>query len=56
MVAKFRAKVEFKAIAHGVCEMLWLKISLKELEDDSRDFMSCAINVAYNPLLTYSSM
>jgi hypothetical protein len=39
VVAKSSAEVEFKFMAHGVCEILWLKILLKELGFDSKDSM-----------------
>jgi hypothetical protein len=37
VVARSSAEVEFKAMAHGVSEILWLKILLKELRFDSKD-------------------
>lgn len=39
MVARSSAEAEFRAMAHGVCELLWLKIWLKELGHDSNDPM-----------------
>jgi hypothetical protein len=35
VVAKSNAKAKFRAMAHGVCETLWLKMLLKELGFDS---------------------
>jgi hypothetical protein len=43
-------------MAHGICELLWLKILLKELEYDYKDSMrlycdnKAAINIAHNPV------
>jgi len=54
VVTRSSAEAEFRTIAHGVCEMLWLKILLKELGFDSKDLMrlycnnKVAINIAYN--------
>ena len=31
IVARSSAEVEFKAMAHGMCELLWLKKLLEEL-------------------------
>jgi hypothetical protein len=56
MVARFSAEAEFRAIAHGVCEILWLKILLKELGFDSKDSVrlycdnKAAISIAHNPV------
>jgi hypothetical protein len=56
MVARFSAGAEFRAIAHGVCEILWLKILLKELGFDSKDSVrlycdnKAAISIAHNPV------
>jgi hypothetical protein len=56
MVARFSAGAEFRAIAHGVCEILWLKIILKELGFDSKDSVrlycdnKAAISIAHNPV------
>jgi hypothetical protein len=43
-------------MTHGVCDMLWLKILLKELGHDSKYSMrlycdkKAAINIAHNPV------
>ena len=37
MVARSSAEAEFRAMAHGICEILWMKILLKELGYDSKD-------------------
>ena len=43
-------------MAHGVCEILWLKILLKELGFDSKDSVrfycdnKAAISIAHNPV------
>ena len=44
------------AMAHGICELLWLKVLLKELEYDYKEFMrlycnrKAMINIAHNPV------
>lgn len=56
VVARSRAEVEFRAMAQGVCEILWLKILLTELGFDSKDSMrlycdnKAAISIAHNPV------
>jgi hypothetical protein len=56
MVANSNSKTEFRAMAHGMCEILWLKILLKELGFDSKDPMGLycdnkmAISIADNPI------
>jgi len=56
VVAKSSAEVEFRAIAQGVCETLWLKILLTELGFDSKDSMrlycdnKAAISITHNPV------
>jgi hypothetical protein len=56
VVARSSAEAEFRAMAHGVCEILWLKILLKELGFDSKDSVrlycdnKAAISIAYNPV------
>jgi hypothetical protein len=37
VVAKSSVEAEFKTMAHGICEMLWLKAILKELGVHSKD-------------------
>jgi hypothetical protein len=39
VVARSIAEPEFRAMAKGVCETLWLKIFLIELGFDSKDSM-----------------
>ena len=57
MVARSSAKAEFRAMAHGICEILWMKILLKELGYDSKDPIKlfcdnkATINIAHNPVL-----
>jgi hypothetical protein len=56
MVDRSSAEADFQALAHGICELLWLKILLKELGYDSKDLMrlycdnEVAINIAHNPV------
>jgi hypothetical protein len=56
VVTRSNAEVKFRALAHEVCETLWLKIILKELEFDSKDPMrlycdnKVAISIAHNPV------
>lgn len=55
-MARSSAEVEFRAMNHGVCELMWLKSLLKELRFDSRDPIrlycnsKAIINIAYNPV------
>jgi len=58
VVARSRAEVKVRAMAHGVYETLWLKILLKELGFDSKDPMRlyCDNKVAIVLLTTWSSM
>jgi len=37
VVGKSSAVAEFRAMAHGVCKTLWLKVLLKEIRFDSKD-------------------
>jgi hypothetical protein len=39
MVTKSSAQAEFQVMAHGICELLWLKILLNELGYDYKDPM-----------------
>jgi hypothetical protein len=54
-VARSSAEAEFQAMVHGICELLWLKIQLKELGYDCKESMSlyydnkATINIAHNP-------
>jgi hypothetical protein len=56
VVARSSAEAEFRAMAHGICEMLWLKAMLKELGVHSKDPMKlycdnkAAISIAHNPV------
>ena len=57
MVARSSAKAKFRAMAHGICEILWMKILLRELGYDNKDPIKlfcdnkAAINIAHNPFL-----
>ena len=57
VVARSSAEAEFRAMAHGICEILWMKILLRELGYDSKDPIKlfcdnkAAINMAHNPVL-----
>jgi hypothetical protein len=54
VIARSSAEAEFRTMAQGVCETLWLKILLTELGFDSKDSMrlycdnKVAINIAHN--------
>ena len=56
MVARFFVESKFKAIAQGLCELLWLKIILDDLRIKWDDLMKLycdnklAINIAHNPI------
>ena len=56
MVAWSSAEAEFRAMAQGVCELLWLKIILEDLkikwEEPMRLYCDnkSAINIAHNPV------
>jgi hypothetical protein len=56
VVARSRAEAKFRAMAHEVCETLWLKILLKELSFVSKDSMrlycdnKAAISITHNPV------
>ena len=56
MVARSFVESEFRAIAQGLCELLWLKIILDDLRIKWDDPMKLycdnksAINIAYNPI------
>ena len=57
VVAKSSAEVEFRAIAHGICEALWIKRLLEELKIINLLPMrlycdnKAAIAIAHNPVL-----
>ena len=54
MVARSSAKAEFRAMAHVICELLWIKIILSDLGIKWKEPMKLyydnksAINIAYN--------
>lgn len=56
MVARSSAKVEYRSMAHGVCEMLWLKRVLEELKMPINLLMKlyydikAATSTAHNPM------
>lgn len=56
VVARSSAESEFRAIAQGLCELLWLKIILDDLRIELKGPMKLycdnksAINIAYNPV------
>ena len=55
MVARSSAEVEFKSIALGICEVLWIRQLLEELKISSGLPMYCenksAISIAHNLVL-----
>ena len=57
VVARSSAESEFRAIAQGLCELLWLKIILDDLRIKWDDPMKLycdnksAINIAHNPIV-----
>jgi hypothetical protein len=56
VVARSTAEAEFRAIAHGVCELIWLQILLSELKlfRDKPSMLyydnKAAIDIANNPV------
>nr|KYP41064.1 Retrovirus-related Pol polyprotein from transposon TNT 1-94 [Cajanus cajan] len=56
VVARSSAEAEFRAMAHGICELLWLKIILEDLKIkwDEPMRLYCdnksAISIAHNPV------
>ena len=56
VVARSSAEAEFRSMALGICELLWLKITLKDLKIKWETPMKLyydnksAINIAYNPV------
>lgn len=56
VVARSSAESEFRAIAHGLCEILWVKIILDDLRIKCEEPMKLycdnksAINIAHNPI------
>ena len=57
MVARSSAEAEFRAVAHGICEMIWIKRLLEELKSSQSTPMKlycdnkAAIAIAHNPVL-----
>ena len=57
VVARSSAEAEFKALAHGICEVLWIKQLLEELKATSPLPMKIfydnkiVIAIAHNPVL-----
>ena len=57
VVARSSAEAEFRAMAQGICELLWIKILLTDLKIEPMDTMrlycdnQAAINIAHNPVL-----
>lgn len=57
VVARSSAEAEFRAVAHGICEVLWIKQLLEELKTTSPLPMKvfcdnkAAIAIAHNPVL-----
>ena len=57
VVVRLFAESEFRVIAQGLCELLWLKIILDDLRIEWDDPMKLycdnksAINIAHNPIL-----
>ncbi|RVW33903.1 Copia protein [Vitis vinifera] len=57
LVVRSSAEAEFRAIAHGICEVLWIKQLLKELNATSSLPMKVfcdnkvVIAIAHNPVL-----
>lgn len=56
VVARSSAETEFRAMAQGICELLWLKIILEDLRIKSDEPMrlycdnKSAISIAHNPV------
>ena len=56
VVARSSAEAEFRAMAQGICELLWLRILLKDLKVEEKGPMrlycdnKSAINIAHNPV------
>ena len=49
VVARSTAEAEFRAVAHGICEMLWLKLLLEELEIKiNLPLNKAAISISHN--------
>ncbi|CAL5358524.1 unnamed protein product [Camellia sinensis] len=56
VVARSSAEAEFRAMAQGVCELLWIRLLLRDLGINHTDSMrlycdnKAAINIAHNPV------
>ena len=56
VVARSSAEAEFRAMAQGICELLWIKSLLKDLKIELTDSMKlycdnkAAISIAHNPV------
>ena len=56
VVARSSAEAEFRAMAHGICELLWLKIIIEDLGIKWERSMKLycdnksVINIAHNPV------
>ena len=56
MVARSSAEAEFRAVAHGICEIMWIRRLLKELKMGSSSPMKlycdnkAEISIAQNPV------
>ena len=57
VVARSSAEAEFRAMAHGICEIMWIRRLLEELKALRSSTMKlyydnkAAISIAYNPIL-----
>lgn len=57
VVARSSAEAEFRAVAHGICEIMWIRRLLEELKMTGSSPMKlycdnkAAISVAHNPVL-----
>ena len=55
--ARSSVEVEFRAVAHGICEVIWIKRLLEELKVSDSQAMKlyydnkAAISIAHNPVL-----
>ena len=49
VVARLSAEAEFRAMAHGVCEFLWMKIILDDLNIEEERPMKL-VKIADNPV------
>jgi len=56
VVARSSGAAEFRAMAQGVCELLWMRINLNDLKVACEESMilycdnKSAISIAYNPI------